>query len=48
MPIVFCASWRPWPSAMPAAETVWAIRKPRLALCGLALRNIHRIAHMTR
>ncbi len=34
-PIVFWASWRPWPSAIAAAETVCTIRKPRLALCGL-------------
>ncbi len=48
MPMVFCASCRPWPSAMPAADTVWAMRKPRLALCGLARRNIHMIATITR
>ena len=47
-PIVFCASCRPWPSAMPAAETVCAMRKPRLALCGLARRKSHRIASITR
>src|SRR5690349_6314408 len=43
-PIVFWASWRPWPSAIAAAETVWATLKPRLARPGLARRNIHMIA----
>ena len=29
-PIVFWASWRPCPSAIAAAETVWAQRKRRI------------------
>lgn len=48
MPIVFWASWRPWPSAMAAADTVCAIRKPRFVRCGPALRKIHMIAAITR
>ncbi|CAM5244115.1 hypothetical protein SFUMM280S_10109 [Streptomyces fumanus] len=48
MPIVFCASCRPCPSAIPAADTVCAIRNPRLALCGLDRRNSHMIAVITR
>lgn len=48
MPIVFCASWRPCPSAIPAADTVCAIRKPRFALWGFEWRNIHMIAVITR
>ena len=28
-PIVFWASWRPWPTAIAAAESVWARRKKR-------------------
>ena len=47
-PIVFWASWRPWPSARAAAETVWAIRKPRKTFCGFRLRKIHMIASITR
>src|SRR3546814_11432562 len=46
-PIVFWASWRPWPSAIAAAETVCAKRKPRCALEGLARRKIHMIAIIT-
>jgi hypothetical protein len=30
-PIVFCASCRPWPRAIAAADSVWAYRKPLLA-----------------
>ena len=33
-PIVFWASCRPWPSAIAAAETVWASRKPAPTLLG--------------
>lgn len=47
MPIAFWASWRPCPSAIDAADTVCAIRKPRFTLCGLDLRKNHRIASMT-
>src|SRR5687768_17470341 len=43
-PIVFWASWRPWPRAIAAAETVCATLKPRLALLGLALRKAHMMA----
>ena len=46
-PIVFWASCRPWPSAIAAAETVCASRKPRLTLCGLRRRKIHMIASIS-
>ena len=46
--MVFCASCRPWPSAIAAAETVWANLKPRVALAGLVRRKIHMIATITR
>ena len=38
-PIVFWASWRPWPRAIAAADAVWASLKPRLSRCGFALRK---------
>ena len=48
-PIVFCASCRPWPSAIAAAETVCASRKPRLTLCGLrAAEDPHDREHQQR
>src|SRR5688500_13391994 len=37
-PIVFWASWRPWPRAIAAAEPVCASRKPRAVFDGLLLR----------
>ena len=46
--MVFCASCRPWPSAIAAADTVWASRKPRLARPGLIRRKIHMIASISR
>src|SRR4051794_6543846 len=42
-PIVFWASCRPWPNAIAAADTVWAILKPRLTRPGLRRRNTHMI-----
>ncbi len=38
MPMVFAASCIPWPTAMAAAETVWAIRNPRLSGPGCTAR----------
>ncbi len=46
-PIVFWASWRPWPSAIADADTVCASRKPRVTLPAFRLRKIHRIASIT-
>src|SRR5262245_42753954 len=46
MPIVFWASFRPWPSAMAAPDPIWSTRKPRLSGPGRARRNAHRIAIM--
>ncbi len=47
-PIVFCASWVPWPNAIVAADTIWPQRKPRLARTALAFRNIQSSASMNR
>ena len=47
-PIVFWASWSPCPSAIAAAETVWAILKPRLTRPGLRRRKIHMMAVISR
>ena len=38
----------PWPSAIAAADTDCAGRKPRVTAAGLALRNSHRMATITR
>src|SRR3954447_10156002 len=48
MPMVFCASWVPWPNAIVAELTICAYRKPRCALCALVRRNDHRSASMKR
>ena len=40
-PIVFCASCRPWPSAIAAADTVCASRKRRWCLAGAEFRTSH-------
>ncbi len=34
MPMVFCASLRPWAKAMPLAERIWALAKKPLTLRG--------------
>ena len=41
MPIVFCASWVPWPNAIAAELAICAYRNPRCALCALARWNDH-------
>ena len=48
MPIVFCASCMPWPSAMVAELTICAYRKLRLALDTWARRKVHSRASMNR
>src|SRR5436190_1948856 len=45
--MILAASCRPWPKAIAAAETVWALRKPRPTLVGLRRRNDQRIASIT-
>jgi hypothetical protein len=47
-PMVFCASWRPRPSAIADAETICALRKRRFTRCGFARRQTHRVVSMTR
>ena len=47
-PIVFWASCRPCPSAIAAADSDCASRKPRVVLPGLLRRKIHRIAVISR
>ena len=47
-PIVFWASWRPWPRAIAEAETVCASRNPRVTRWALRRRKIHMIASITR
>jgi hypothetical protein len=46
--MVFCASWRPWPSAIAAAEAVCAIRNRRCAGAGEARRTSHSTPTITR
>src|SRR5690625_148353 len=46
MPIVLAASCSPCPRAMAAADTLWAMRNPRLTRPGWALRNTHMISVM--
>jgi hypothetical protein len=47
-PIVFWASWSPWPSAIAAADTVWRIRNPRPTRPGLDRRKPHMMASIIR
>ncbi len=47
-PMVFCASWSPWPSAMAAADAVCAMRKRRDAFAGATFLKTHRTPTMTR
>ena len=46
-PIVFCASCRPWPSAIAAAERVCACRNPTVNRRGRPLRKIHSTASIS-
>ncbi len=46
-PIVFCASWRPCPRAIAAADAVCAMRKRRNARAGAAFRNTHSSSTMS-
>ena len=48
MPIVFCASWMPWPSAMVAELPICANRKPRLALLTFVSRKVQSSTSMKR
>jgi hypothetical protein len=47
-PIVFCASWRPCPSASAEDESVCESRKLRLTLAGFLFRSTQRIPSITR
>src|SRR3954452_24315023 len=47
-PIVFCASWRPWPQAIAAEDAHWPYLKPRVVRVGRARRNSQRMTNMSR
>ena len=44
IPIVFWASFIPWPNENAAAETSWTFRKPRSSGSGRAFRKIQATA----